>query len=148
MCCFADNSAGDGTLFLQEYDIPLNSPSFCIYDSRSLSDDINENLENIKEWMTAGVHHGGPVLRYAFRAIIFSFLCDDDYLLTIYALNRKSDTLDMRKAILCRGRQLDYLFNKGKTVNFVIFVVNGPSVFQAMRSGDKEYFDKLAENFN
>ncbi|CAN6446092.1 unnamed protein product [Victoria cruziana] len=116
------NSAGNGTLFLQEYDFPLNSPSFCVYDTRSLSEDKNENLENIREWMVAGVRHGAPVFR-------------------------KSDDADTRKAILCRGRRMDHFLSTAKEVNFVIFVVSGLSVIEAMRNDDKKYFDKLSESF-
>jgi hypothetical protein len=61
-----DTSVGDGTYFLHEYMIPKGSMSFCLYDTRSLSDDSSENTEMLKRWLTKGVHHGDPVIRSDF----------------------------------------------------------------------------------
>lgn len=58
-----NSSAGEGTLFLQEYMIPRGSTSFCLYDTRSLSDDSKENAEMLERWMTRGVRNGQPVTR-------------------------------------------------------------------------------------
>ena len=58
-----NSSVGDGTLFLQEYMIPRGSSSFCLYDTRSLSDDSSENIEMLKHWMTRGVCNGKLVVR-------------------------------------------------------------------------------------
>lgn len=52
-----NSSIGNGTSFLHEYMIPRNSTSFCLYDTRSFSNDLSENLEMIKHWMTKGVSH-------------------------------------------------------------------------------------------
>lgn len=37
--------------------IPRNSTSFCMYDTRSFSNDSSENMKMIKHWMTKGVSH-------------------------------------------------------------------------------------------
>ena len=58
-----NTSVGDGTYFLQEYMIPRGSTSFCLYDSRSLSDDSSANMEMLTHWMTIGVRHGELVIR-------------------------------------------------------------------------------------
>lgn len=61
-----DNSLiGDGTYFLQEYMIPRDSTSICLYDTRSLLDNSHENENNrmLKSWMTKGVRHGELVVR-------------------------------------------------------------------------------------
>ena len=64
MCSLVpDSSVGDGTYFLQEYMIPKSSTSFCLYDTRSLSDDPSNNDEILKLWMTKGLRHGDPVIR-------------------------------------------------------------------------------------
>lgn len=60
----ADNaSVGDGTYFLQEYMIPRDSASFCLYDTRSLSDKSSTNREMLTHWMITGVRHGELVIR-------------------------------------------------------------------------------------
>lgn len=56
-------SVGDGTYFLQEYMIPRDSTSFCLYDTRSLSDESSTNREMLTHWMTTGVRHGELVIR-------------------------------------------------------------------------------------
>lgn len=69
MCCYLvpDNSSvGDGTFFLQEYMIPRCSTSFCLYDTRSLSDDSHENIKLLQHWMKNGVRHGELVIRSEF----------------------------------------------------------------------------------
>lgn len=53
----------DGTYFLQEYMIPRGSTSFCLYDTRSLSNNASENMDILRHWMTEGVRHGELVSR-------------------------------------------------------------------------------------
>mgnify|MGYP003366234732 CR=1 FL=1 len=70
--CFIvpDNSSiGDGTFFLHEYMIPRCSSSFCLYDTRSLSDNSPENIKILKHWMEHGVRHGELVVRSAFPSL-------------------------------------------------------------------------------
>lgn len=70
-----DNSLmGDGTYFLQEYMIPRDSNSICLYDTRSLSDnsDKDENIRMLKGWMTKGVHHGELVVRFEYLICLIS----------------------------------------------------------------------------
>lgn len=57
-------SVGDGTYFLQEHTIPRGSASFCLYDTRGLSNNLPENIRMIKRWMRKGVRHGELVIRY------------------------------------------------------------------------------------
>lgn len=67
----SDNpSMGDGTCFLHEYMIPRGSTSFCLYDTRSLSDDSHEDIKMIKRWMTNGVRNGELVMRCKFKVHI------------------------------------------------------------------------------
>lgn len=47
--------------------IPRGSTSFCLYDTRSLSDDSDENIKMLKHWMTRGVRHGELVTRSKHR---------------------------------------------------------------------------------
>ncbi|GAB4841460.1 hypothetical protein Ancab_022176 [Ancistrocladus abbreviatus] len=49
---------GTGTYFLQEYMVPRNTGRFCLFDTRSLSDDFLQNDEILRHWMTKGVCHG------------------------------------------------------------------------------------------
>uniref|UniRef100_A0A251TQM3 P-loop containing nucleoside triphosphate hydrolase n=1 Tax=Helianthus annuus TaxID=4232 RepID=A0A251TQM3_HELAN len=42
----------------KEYMIPRNSMSLCFYDTRGFSNNLTQNLEMIKQWMTKGVRHG------------------------------------------------------------------------------------------
>lgn len=61
------NSSGeDGTFFLHEYMILRKSKSFCLYDTRGLSNDPSDNIEMLKQWMSKGVHHGKLVTRLRF----------------------------------------------------------------------------------
>lgn len=66
-----DNSTtGDGTYFLQEYMIPRDSTSICLYDTRSLSGNANDNDRILNRWITNGVHHGELVVRYEYSIYI------------------------------------------------------------------------------
>lgn len=69
-----DNYIGDGTYFLREYMIPRNSNSICLYDTRGLSDHSlnNENNRMLKNWMTKGVCHGEPVVRFEYLSTYHS----------------------------------------------------------------------------
>ncbi|KAH7517599.1 hypothetical protein FEM48_Zijuj09G0082000 [Ziziphus jujuba var. spinosa] len=61
-----NSSLGDGTCFLQEYMVPIGSTSFCLYDTRSLSDNLHDNIKMLKRWMTNGVRNGELVIRSSF----------------------------------------------------------------------------------
>jgi len=119
-------SVGDGTYFLQEYMIPKSSMSFCLYDTRSLSDDSSENTEMLKRWLTKGVRHEDPVIR-------------------------GSDSPSFRTSMKCKARWNGFLSREIRMVNFVIFVVNGISVLKSMDSNDDsdmKYIQTIAEAFS
>jgi len=59
-----NSSSGEGTFFLEEYMIPRGATSFCLFDTRSLSDDFADNEEMLQHWMTKGVRHGELVVRH------------------------------------------------------------------------------------
>lgn len=120
------SSVGDGTYFLQEYMIPKSSTSFCLYDTRSLSDDPSNNDEILKLWMTKGVRHGDPVIR-------------------------NSDSPSLRTSMKSKDRWNRFLSSEIRMVNFVIFVVNGISVLKSMDSNDDsetKYSQTLARAFS
>ncbi|XP_039142779.1 uncharacterized protein LOC120280108 [Dioscorea cayenensis subsp. rotundata] len=110
-----------GTFFLQEYMIPRNSKSFCIFDSRSLSMVPCENFKLLEKWMTHGVSHGEMVLRDS-----------DD------ASTRKRMKTTAARFGVCQSR----------SVNFVIFVANALSVLKSMDENGREYLNLLIETFN
>lgn len=56
-------SIGEGTFFLQEYMIPRGATSFCLFDTRSLSENFADNDKMLRCWMTKGVRHGELVIR-------------------------------------------------------------------------------------
>ncbi|KAK2995155.1 hypothetical protein RJ640_025385, partial [Escallonia rubra] len=121
-----NSAAGDGTYFVQEYMIPRGSKSFCLYDTRSLSDDVPENVEMLKRWMTKGVRHGELAIM-------------------------KSDSALLKSRMKCKARQDGYYSSEMRMVNFVIFVVNGLSVLKSMESNDeadKMYTEMIATMFN
>lgn len=60
-----NSSTGDGTFFLQEYMIPRGATSFCLFDTRSLSEKFADNDVMLQHWMTKGVRHGELVIRDA-----------------------------------------------------------------------------------
>lgn len=64
---------GDGTYFLQENMVLRGSSSFCLYDTRSLSDNESENTDILNQWMTEGVRHGELVIRSVlnFKCLLF-----------------------------------------------------------------------------
>ncbi|KAK1356019.1 Phosphate import ATP-binding protein like [Heracleum sosnowskyi] len=117
---------GDGTYFLQENMVLKGSSSFCLYDTRSLSDNESENTEMLKRWMTEGVRHGELVLR-------------------------NSDGPDLRNKLKCKSHRNLHCSNMTRKVNFVIFVISGLSVLNAMDSGDERddgYNNMIATMFN
>ncbi|XP_062077586.1 uncharacterized protein LOC133782333 [Humulus lupulus] len=116
---------GDGTLFLHKYMIPRESSSFCLYDTRSLSDYSHENIITLEHWMTKGVRHGELVMR-------------------------ESDSQNLRTRMKLKAFKKGCMSSEKNKVNFVIFVVNGHSVLKAMRSKgeDTHYVKLIASAFN
>ncbi|KAF5741291.1 hypothetical protein HS088_TW10G00287 [Tripterygium wilfordii] len=117
---------GDGTYFIQEYMIPRGSTSFCLYDTRSLSDDLSENIEMIKCWMTKGVRHGELVIR-------------------------ESDGSDLRKKLKRKARGNGCQSCKVRIINFVIFVVDGLAFLKSMDTDGNtktQFMQMIAETFN
>ncbi|XP_043709381.1 uncharacterized protein LOC122658471 isoform X2 [Telopea speciosissima] len=115
----------NGTYFLQEYMIPRGSASFCLYDTRSLSDNSSDNYEMLKSWITKGVRHGELVIR-------------------------DSDSPSFIKSMKCKASQCGYWSREARMVNFVIFVVNGVSVLKTMgdSNADEQYTYMLANTFS
>lgn len=119
-----NSSRADGTYFLHEYIIPAGFGSFCMYDSRSLSDDSSENANVLEGWMTKGVHHGEFV-------------------------TRKSDSLYVKAQLKFKARHS--CRGQVRAINFVIFVVNGISILEAMSSDDgtdNGYTQMINKTFN
>ncbi|KAF9606051.1 hypothetical protein IFM89_022210 [Coptis chinensis] len=114
-----NSSVGHGTLFLNEYMIPSGSTSFCLYDTRSLSENSCDNSEMIKSWMTKGVRHGELVLR-------------------------DSDSSCVRKLMKCKAQKTCCSKDK-RMVNFVILVVNAHSVLKSMSGEDDMQYTRLLE---
>ncbi|GLU07970.1 hypothetical protein SLE2022_249070 [Rubroshorea leprosula] len=120
-----NSSVGDGTCFLQEYMVPRGSTSFCLYDTRSLSDNPSDNIDTITNWMTKGVCHGELVLR-------------------------KSDVPSLRSIMKCKTRDKNCLSSKIRMVNFVIFVVDGVAVLKSMEgdgNGMTQYMQTITRAF-
>ncbi|KAM1346138.1 hypothetical protein PS2_035198 [Malus domestica] len=120
-----NSSLGDGTFFLHEYMMPRCSSSFCLYDTRSLSDNSPENIKILKHWMEHGVRHGELVVR-------------------------DSDSPSLRNTMMYKDRDDGYLSSEIKNVNFVIFVVNGLSVLKSMESNEDaetQYTEMIASAF-
>ncbi|WRX08447.1 hypothetical protein QQP08_000934 [Theobroma cacao] len=119
-------SVGDGTYFLQEYMIPRGSTSFCLYDTRSLSDAKSENINMIKCWMTKGVRHGELIIR-------------------------ESDGSRLRSRMKCKTQEDNCQSTEMRKVNFVIFVVHGVSFLKSMEGDDnegKQYIQLITKVFN
>ncbi|XP_027335108.1 uncharacterized protein LOC113849408 [Abrus precatorius] len=119
---------GDGTYFLQEYMIPRDSNSICLYDTRSLADTShqNENIKMLKSWMTKGVHHGELVVR-------------------------KTDNQKLRKSLKGKAHKKGYFSSMTRKVNFVIYVVNGLLVLKAMENTsalETQYIETIVSTFN
>ncbi|KAL3517841.1 hypothetical protein ACH5RR_020430 [Cinchona calisaya] len=121
-----NSSAGEGTYFLQEYVVPRGSKSFCLYDTRGLSDDSSENMKMLKQWMTKGVRNGELV-------------------------KRASDGAILKTTMKYKARRKGNLSGKVRVVNFVVMVVNGLSVLESMDGydeGKKLYNRMIATDFN
>ncbi|XP_031285549.1 uncharacterized protein LOC116144233 isoform X2 [Pistacia vera] len=119
-------SVGDGTYFLQEYMIPRDSNSFCLYDTHSLSDDSSDNINMIKHWITRGVRHGELVIR-------------------------KSDSSNLRNRMKCKARDNGCQPGEVRMVNFCIFVVDGLAVLKSMEGcgvAEKQYNQIIKTVFN
>ncbi|XP_071738086.1 uncharacterized protein [Rutidosis leptorrhynchoides] len=115
---------GDGTRFLQEYMIPRNSTSFCLYDTCGFCDDT-EDLEMVKRWMTKGVCHG------ELGKSVF-------------------DDTNLQFNLKWKSRRDIILSYEKRKVNFVIFVVNGLSVLQCLDSNfeNTEYIRLVSSIFS
>ncbi|KAK4268235.1 hypothetical protein QN277_024920 [Acacia crassicarpa] len=121
-----NSSTGDGTYFLQEYMIPRDSTSICLYDTRCLSGNPNDDDRILYQWMTEGVCHGELVLR-------------------------RTDDQSLKKLLKKRACKTGCFFRKRMKVNFVIYVVNGLSVLKSLENtGTLEtgYTDMVASTFN
>lgn len=118
-------SAGGGTYFLQEYMIPRGATSICLYDTRSLSEDSSENMVMLKRWMTKGVQHGELVVR-------------------------DSDSSSLKTMMKYKARRSGFRYSETRTVNFVIFVVNGLSILRSMEGDNVAnlYSETVATTFN
>ncbi|PHT46622.1 hypothetical protein CQW23_15780 [Capsicum baccatum] len=116
------SSDGDGTYFLHEYTIPRGSSSFCLYDTRGLSDDSNENEKMVKRWMKKGVCHGKLI-------------------------RRGSDDAEMKS----KARRNRYCATETNVVSCVIFVVSAVQMLQSMDSDDetkRQLAQAVATTFN
>ncbi|KAM3373834.1 hypothetical protein P3S68_012548 [Capsicum galapagoense] len=116
------SSDGDGTYFLHEYTIPRGSSSFCLYDTRGLSDDSNENEKMVKRWMKKGVCHGKLI-------------------------RRGSDDAEMKS----KARRNRYCATETNVVSCVIFVVSAVQMLQSMDSDDetkRQRAQAVATTFN
>lgn len=89
------------------------SNSFCLYDTRGLSDDPSDNIEMLKQWMSKGVRHGELI-------------------------TRKSDASSLINRMRCKARQNFPRSRVIRMINFVIFVVDGLSVLQSIDGDDKQ----------
>ncbi|KAG1330526.1 hypothetical protein COCNU_02G004940 [Cocos nucifera] len=116
-------SVTEGSCFLQEYMIPRNSKSLCVYDTRSLSTLSSDNFKLLQHWMMQGVSHRQMVIR-------------------------GSDDVVTRKRIKDTAQQGQFCPCQKRMVNFVIFVVDGISVLKSIDDKDMQYNDMIAETFN
>ncbi|CAO2839968.1 unnamed protein product [Amaranthus hypochondriacus] len=119
-------SIGEGTFFLQEYMIPRGATSFCLFDTRSLSENFADNDKMLRCWMTKGVRHGELVIR-------------------------DSDSPGLKTSLECKAHQSGTPSSVIRKVNFVIFVVNGYQVLRSMNSEkkeDKRYMEMVSETFS
>ncbi|XP_047167884.1 uncharacterized protein LOC124836740 isoform X1 [Vigna umbellata] len=119
----------NGTYFLQEYMMPRSSNSFCLYDTRSLSynldKDKDENIRMMNGWMTKGVRHGELAVR-------------------------KTDNERLRKSLESKAHKKGYFSSETRKVNFVIYVVNGLLVLKAMKNAgalETQYVETIVSTF-
>ncbi|XP_021990283.1 uncharacterized protein LOC110886756 isoform X1 [Helianthus annuus] len=64
----------------KEYMIPRNSMSLCFYDTRGFSNNLTQNLEMIKQWMTKGVRHGESMKRLSVLKCMENRHADTQYI--------------------------------------------------------------------
>lgn len=135
--------------------IPRGSTSFCLYDTRSLSDDSHDNIKMIKPWMTNGVRNGELVIRSNFKVHshfmwVMTFIhFHSNFLLELFI--RDSDSPSLRSRMKCKARKTHSLSRVIRKINFVIFVVNGLSVLKSMdndEGADTLYTQLIASAFN
>ncbi|XP_057839441.2 uncharacterized protein LOC131049408 isoform X1 [Cryptomeria japonica] len=120
---FYKSSSESGSYFLQEYTVPQASKSFCVFDSRGLSQSVAKDFPVLKKWMVNGIRHGEMVVRSS----------DDD---------------TVRMSMKHKAREGHYKLSKIRKVNFVIFVVSALSIIQIMDNGDIRSSDTLVKLFN
>lgn len=114
---------GNGSLFLQEYFLYKDAKHFCVFDSRGFSDNnVGEDLDVIKKWMTEGICHGEAVCR-------------------------PSDSKMIREALEGRGREGHSNWTVKRRVDFVMFVVNAVSVDSMRESHELLALENLATLF-
>ncbi|XP_051115795.1 uncharacterized protein LOC127240964 [Andrographis paniculata] len=120
-----NGSSENGTYFLHEFMVPRSSSSICLYDTRSLSEDVSENNEMLIGWMTGGVCHGELV-------------------------QKNSDTIDLNNRLRAKARH-NHRLGKPREVNFAILVVNAVDVLKSISGEDesfKNYSQLIATTFN
>ncbi|CAL5094077.1 unnamed protein product [Urochloa decumbens] len=117
------NSKSNGTAFVREYPVPRHSTAICIYDTQSLSNNPQRNFKTLQKWMAKGICHGEIVT------------------------GRDTEEGNKTKGIKPLGNQFSLLHCKTRKVNFVIFVVDGVSILEAIESNRRDYIEVLHETF-
>ncbi|CAL4907230.1 unnamed protein product [Urochloa decumbens] len=117
------NSKSNGTAFVREYPVPRHSTAICIYDTQSLSNNPQRNFKTLQKWMAKGICHGEIVT------------------------GRDTEEGNKTKGIKPLGNQISFLHCKTRKVNFVIFVVDGVSILEAIESNRRDYIEVLHETF-
>ncbi|CAL5094076.1 unnamed protein product [Urochloa decumbens] len=116
------NSKSNGTAFVREYPVPRHSTAICIYDTQSLSNNPQRNFKTLQKWMAKGICHGEIV-------------------------TGDTEEGNKTKGIKPLGNQFSLLHCKTRKVNFVIFVVDGVSILEAIESNRRDYIEVLHETF-
>ncbi|CAL4907231.1 unnamed protein product [Urochloa decumbens] len=116
------NSKSNGTAFVREYPVPRHSTAICIYDTQSLSNNPQRNFKTLQKWMAKGICHGEIV-------------------------TGDTEEGNKTKGIKPLGNQISFLHCKTRKVNFVIFVVDGVSILEAIESNRRDYIEVLHETF-
>ncbi|KAJ0550074.1 hypothetical protein HanRHA438_Chr07g0303871 [Helianthus annuus] len=86
----------------KEYMIPRNSMSLCFYDTRGFSNNLTQNLEMIKQWMTKGVRHGESMKRLILLTCVqirTQILIKNDFFIYVSA----SDSSSQRGRMKCKN---------------------------------------------
>lgn len=128
--------------------IPRGSTSFCVYDTRGLYENLYDNFEMIKSWMTKGVRHGELVFRLSWlhNNSFWVYLCVSFIYVLFYYLNRDTDSLS-EDFMNCKIRQ-SVCSTERRMVNFVIFVIDALLVLKNMDGEDDSYDDLLERCFS